>query len=244
MIPVKKIMPLLGLLLIFGLAGCKEETASQNEPAAAESTAETKLELQTDIQRASYALGYRQTEGLVKETQNLLDQEAFLQGVTDYLSKSDSLVADSELPAAIQALQVAIRAKQAEASAALAAAGTEYRNEFAAKEGVTSLPSGLLYEVITEGSGEKPGPTDQVETHYHGTLIDGTVFDSSVERGTPATFGVNQVIKGWTEALQLMPVGSKWRLVVPPELAYGSQARATIPANSTLIFEVELLSIK
>jgi FKBP-type peptidyl-prolyl cis-trans isomerase FklB len=112
------------------------------------------------------------------------------------------------------------------------------------KPGVTTLPSGLQYEVITEGSGIKPLARNKVTCHYHGELIDGTVFDSSVKRGQPATFPLNMVIKGWTEGLQLMSVGSKWRFFIPPQLAYGDrQTGAHIGPNSTLIFEVELLSI-
>jgi len=112
------------------------------------------------------------------------------------------------------------------------------------KQGVVTLPSGLQYEVLTKGEGKMPTLTDQVTCHYHGTLIDGTVFDSSIQRGTPATFGVNQVIKGWTEALQLMPLGSKWRLYIPSELAYGeSGAGQTIEPYSALIFDVEILDI-
>ena len=114
--------------------------------------------------------------------------------------------------------------------------------ENAARPEVTTTASGLQYEVLTEGSGPKPQATDTVVTHYHGTLTDGTVFDSSVERGSPASFPVNRVIPGWTEALQMMGVGSEWRLVVPPELAYGERgAGAAIPPNATLVFEVELL---
>lgn len=112
------------------------------------------------------------------------------------------------------------------------------------KEGVVSLPSGLQYEVIKEGAGAKPGPADKVTCHYHGTLINGTVFDSSVQRGQPASFPLNMVIKGWTEALQLMPLGSKWRLYLPADLAYGDRhVSAEIGPNSTLIFDVELLGI-
>lgn len=111
------------------------------------------------------------------------------------------------------------------------------------KPGVIVLPSGLQYEIITEGSGAKPTATQTVTCHYHGTLTNGTVFDSSVKRGAPASFPLNRVISGWTEALQLMPIGSKWRLFLPPQLAYGSMQVGAIPANSTLIFEVELLGI-
>jgi FKBP-type peptidyl-prolyl cis-trans isomerase FklB len=124
------------------------------------------------------------------------------------------------------------------------AAGMAFLAENAKREGVVSLESGLQYEIISEGSGAKPGPTSAVTCHYHGTIIDGRVFDSSVQRGQPATFPLNRVIKGWTEALQLMPVGSKWRLFLPPHLAYEDRhVSAEIAPNSTLIFEVELLGI-
>jgi FKBP-type peptidyl-prolyl cis-trans isomerase FklB len=122
--------------------------------------------------------------------------------------------------------------------------GDSFRTENSARPEVTTLESGLQYEVLVEGNGPKPSAEDTVVTHYHGTLTDGTVFDSSVERGSPASFPVNRVIPGWTEALQLMGVGSKWRLVIPPELAYGERgAGGAIPPNSTLVFEVELLEI-
>jgi FKBP-type peptidyl-prolyl cis-trans isomerase FklB len=124
-------------------------------------------------------------------------------------------------------------------------AGQDFLATNGLRSGVTTLPSGLQYEVILEGNGAKPGPASEVTCHYHGTLIDGTVFDSSVKRGQPATFPLNMVIKGWTEGLQLMPAGSKWRFFIPPELGYGNrQASAEIGPNSTLVFEVELLGIQ
>jgi FKBP-type peptidyl-prolyl cis-trans isomerase FklB len=123
-------------------------------------------------------------------------------------------------------------------------AGQEFLAENAQREGVVSLESGLQYEIMHEGDGAKPGPTQTVTCHYHGTVIDGRVFDSSVKRGQPASFPLNRVISGWTEALQLMAIGSKWRLFLPPHLAYGDrQVSAEIGPNSTLIFEVELLGI-
>ncbi|MBD2716875.1 FKBP-type peptidyl-prolyl cis-trans isomerase [Microvirga sp. STR05] len=122
--------------------------------------------------------------------------------------------------------------------------GEAFLSENKNKPGITTLPSGLQYEVLTEGSGKKPGPTSQVTTHYHGTLLNGNVFDSSYQRGQPATFGVNQVIAGWTEALQLMPEGSKWRLYIPSNLAYGKRgAGRDIGPDSALIFDVELLKV-
>jgi FKBP-type peptidyl-prolyl cis-trans isomerase FklB len=133
--------------------------------------------------------------------------------------------------------------KNEKASANLKA-GQDFLENNKKKPGIFSLPSGLQYEVITEGNGQKPLASNKVTCHYHGTLIDGTVFDSSVKRGQPATFPLNMVIKGWTEGLQLMAVGSKWRFFIPPQLAYGEkQTGAHIGPNSTLIFEVELLGI-
>nr|WP_294214615.1 FKBP-type peptidyl-prolyl cis-trans isomerase [uncultured Chryseobacterium sp.] len=123
--------------------------------------------------------------------------------------------------------------------------GNEYREEYGKRESVVTLPSGLQYEIITEGDGAKPGPKSTVKCHYHGTTISGKIFDSSVKRGQPASFPLNRVIAGWTEALQLMAVGSKWRLIIPPHLAYGDQQISKeIGPNSTLVFEVELLDIK
>ena len=130
-----------------------------------------------------------------------------------------------------------------EKAAANLKAGQDFLEANKSKPGIVALPSGLQYEVLTEGTGSKPSATNKVTCHYHGTLIDGTVFDSSVRRGQPATFPLNAVIKGWTEGLQLMPTGSKWRFFIPPNLGYGDrQVSAQIGPNSTLIFEVELLS--
>jgi FKBP-type peptidyl-prolyl cis-trans isomerase FklB len=131
-----------------------------------------------------------------------------------------------------------------EKAAANLKAGNDFLEENKNKPGVISLPSGLQYEIITEGAGAKPLASNKVTCHYHGTLIDGTVFDSSVKRGQPATFPLNMVIKGWTEGLQLMAVGSKWKFFIPPHLGYGDrQVSAQIGPNSTLIFDVELLGI-
>lgn len=138
-----------------------------------------------------------------------------------------------------------LQAAKAEKAAANLKAGEDFLQANAASPGVVSLPSGLQYEIITAGTGACPALTSQVTCHYHGTLIDGTVFDSSVQRNQPARFPLNRVIKGWQEALQLMPAGSKWRLFIPAQLAYGSQqAGHLIGPNSALIFEVELLGIE
>lgn len=134
---------------------------------------------------------------------------------------------------------------KADKAAANLKAGTEFLAKNKEREGVTELPSGLQYEILTSAEGDKPWPTHTVTCHYHGTLIDGTVFDSSVRRGQPASFPLNMVIKGWTEGLQLMPVGSKFRFFIPPHLGYGDrQVSAQIGPNSTLIFDVELLGFK
>jgi len=162
------------------------------------------------------------------------------QGIKDVISGSSKISAEQSN----QLISGFLGELSKEASKGLIEEGTNFLTENAKKEGITTLPSGLQYEVIAEGSGEKPKADSQVTTHYHGMLLDGKVFDSSVERGQPATFGVNQVIKGWTEALQLMATGSKWKLFIPYDLAYGDQgAGADIKPYSTLIFEVELLSI-
>ena len=232
---------LAGLCLALLLSGC-------DQSAVAESDSEEKgkkTALDTDIKRASYLLGYRQLQGLLEQTEGTIDAAAFVQGASDLASATDSQVDLASAQQLMQALQEAVSAKQMAASQGVREAGDKYRTEYAAQDGVTALPSGLLYEVITEGSGDKPKATDTVTTHYHGTLVDGTVFDSSVDRGQPASFPVNGVIRGWTEALQLMSVGSKWRLVIPPELAYGDRgAGAQIKPGATLVFEVELLGIQ
>ncbi len=181
---------------------------------------------------------------MAQQSQGAISMQAFLAGVSDQVNGAENRLADVDAEPLFAALQAAVQAKQAEASGAVRAAGDAFRARYAEAENVTRLASGLLYEVLQEGTGARPGLNDTVTTHYHGTLIDGTVFDSSVNRGQPASFPVNGVIAGWTEALQLMPIGSKWKLVIPPELAYGERgAGNSIPPHATLIFEVELLSI-
>jgi len=183
-------------------------------------------------------------DNLVSNFSASVDEEAFIRGVRDRFAGRERAVSMEASRAALAAVAEQQRVAVAAQGEQNLAAGKAFLADNAKREGVTQLPSGLQYEVLVEGEGNKPGPTDMVTTHYHGTLIDGTVFDSSYERGEPATFPLNGVIKGWTEALQLMPVGSKWRLYIPPDLAYGASERGPIPPNSTLIFDVELLGIE
>lgn len=233
---------LAGFCLALLLTGCERPAVADSEAATEEGK---KIVLDSDLQQASYLLGYLRTQDLAKQTSGMLDMDAYLQGTSDSVGQVESVVNPADQSRLMAALQTAIESKNAAASEGVREDGDSFREEYAKRDGVTTLASGMLYEVMTEGSGAKPTAADTVTTHYHGTLIDGTVFDSSVERGQPASFPVGGVISGWTEALQLMGVGSKWRLVIPPDLAYGERgAGGDIGPGATLIFEVELLSIK
>ena len=170
-----------------------------------------------------------------------LDAKDFLKGLTDVLSESRTVIGYDEAKQLIDGYFVELQSQQNEINKH---AGDEFLRINREKKGVTELPSGLQYEILRKASGAKPKAADKVKCHYHGTLINGTVFDSSVRRGEPALFNLSQLIPGWTEALQLMTVGSKWRLFIPPHLAYGTQgAGDVIGPNSTLVFELELLDI-
>ena len=170
--------------------------------------------------------------------------DAAIEGFIDGAKGNGLQVSADDINAAFKIIQGQMQQEQAAKAKELGGEGAEFLEENAKKDGVTVLESGLQYTVITAGDGEKPTKNSTVRTHYHGTLIDGTVFDSSVNRGQPAEFPVSGVIAGWTEALQLMPVGSKWRLFVPYNLAYGERgAGGAIGPYATLIFEVELLAI-
>lgn len=194
--------------------------------------------------RASYGVGRQMGEQLASNPFEGVDAEAVAQGVIDALTGKESQVARPELEEAFRTIGSRMQEKQEAQSKMQAKAGEIFLAENAKKEGVTVTASGLQYEVITAGTGAKPTAKSRVKTHYHGTLIDGTVFDSSYNRGEPIDFAVGGVIAGWTEALQLMPVGSKWRLYIPHNLAYGERgAGATIAPFAALIFDVELLDI-
>jgi FKBP-type peptidyl-prolyl cis-trans isomerase FklB len=196
----------------------------------------------------SYALGMNLGENLHRQSVPV-NVDQVMQGLKDSLAGGKTLLTDDEARAAMMEVQNQIRKQMQEKHEQEAGANQKEGDAFLAanksKEGVVVLPSGLQYKILTAGKGAKPSATDSVTVNYRGTLIDGKEFDSSYKRGQPATFPVNGVIKGWTEALQLMPAGSKWQLFVPASLAYGERgAGGDIGPNETLIFEVELLSIQ
>jgi len=224
-----------------------ENARVETEAPAGVSNAPT---FKSEKEKLSYALGMSLVSQL--RTQGVaLDADSYVRGFRDALSGSKTLLTESEASAALLKLQTGMSSGQTDVQA-------QKRNELAeknrkdgeaflaqnkAKEGVITLESGLQYKILKAGDGEKPAVTDTVVCHYRGTLIGGTEFDSSHKRGKPATFALNRVIKGWTEALQLMPAGSKWQLFIPPHLAYGERgASSSVGPNATLIFEVELIS--
>ncbi|MGD8590165.1 MAG: FKBP-type peptidyl-prolyl cis-trans isomerase [Chromatiales bacterium] len=189
----------------------------------------------SEIDKVNYSLGYELGKDL-KRQELELKQEMLLQGAKDALEGNRPKVNSRERRQALAEIKEKRAQDYLEKSQAFLA-------EKAKTEGVESTPSGLLYKVIEAGEGKTPGAADKVTVNYRGTLIDGSQFDSSYDRGKPSTFNLNKVIKGWAEALQLMQEGAKWELYIPPELAYGKQGRKPIPPNSALIFEVELISV-
>ncbi|HHT60544.1 MAG TPA: FKBP-type peptidyl-prolyl cis-trans isomerase [Bacteroidales bacterium] len=196
------------------------------------------------MDKLSYALGLSFGQSLRQNRVQGIDYESFAKGVEAMCEGKMPEISVQEAQKLLDAYFSEIESKQQAAGMEQKSAGEKFLAENAKKTGVITTASGLQYEILKEGKGQKPIATDKVKVHYHGTLLDGTVFDSSVKRNTPASFGVNQVIKGWVEALQLMPVGSKWKLYIPQELAYGAHgAGEIIRPYSALIFEVELLEI-
>jgi FKBP-type peptidyl-prolyl cis-trans isomerase len=195
--------------------------------------------LGNEIDSLSYAIGVSVAQSI--KAQNIQpDLDIMKAAIEDVLNDSDLI-----MPAQMcgMFLQVYFQKATEKVANENLKTGADFLAKNKTREGVMETASGLQYEIINAGSGAKPLSTDKVKVHYHGTLIDGSVFDSSVERGSPATFGVTQVIKGWVEALQMMPVGSKWKLFIPADLAYGPRGQGKIGPNSTLIFDVELLEI-
>ncbi len=203
----------------------------------------SELDLSTDETRVSYGIGRQMGEQLRQNPPPGLSIDAVLAGLRGAVNGDEMLVSGEDLNASFTVIRERMEAEAEVQAKAASADGIEFLTANAKKDGVTTLASGLQYEVVESGEGAQPSGESTVRVHYHGTLIDGSVFDSSYQRGEPAEFPVSGVIAGWTEALQLMNCGSKWRLYVPSELAYGSQAVGTIPAHSTLVFDVELLEV-
>jgi FKBP-type peptidyl-prolyl cis-trans isomerase FklB len=230
----------------------KAQTPAVKAHSATAAKSGTPLTLKTQKEKFSYALGMntgkRMADSLNKQSVPF-DAAILARGMKDALAGGKTLLTDEQAQAVLtevrNELQKKQQEKQQEASAANKKEGEAFLAGNKTKEGIVTLPSGLQYKIMKEGTGPKPTASDSVVCNYRGTLINGTEFDSSYKRGQPATFPVNGVIKGWTEALQLMPVGSKWQLFVPADLAYGDRgAGADIGPDATLIFEVELLSIE
>jgi len=225
--------------------GAKTGTSTAAKPKAAPAP----LALTTQKQKVSYAIGMGLGKNLKRDSVDI-DPAVLLRGLKDALADAKPLLTDDEAKAAITQLQAEVRAKEEEKTKVAALENKMKGDAFLAanktKEGVVTTPSGLQYKIIKEGTGPKPTAEDIISCNYRGTLVDGTEFDSSYKRGQPLKIPVGQVIKGWTEAMQLMPVGSKWELYIPSSLAYGERGAPGSPIgpNSTLIFEVELLSIE
>ncbi len=193
------------------------------------------------MENISYALGLSIGNNFVASGIKELNIDDFVKGLNDVFSETKPAISYEEAKQILNDFFVKLQAEKLEMNKQ---AGEEFLRINKERAGVVTLPSGLQYQVLKTGEGNKPKPSDKVKCHYHGTLINGTIFDSSVQRGEPTVFGVSQVIPGWVEALQLMNVGSKWRLFIPSELAYGERgAGESIEPNSTLIFEIELLDI-
>ena len=239
--------------LLLLVAGCSKPAepasaapAQPTEPAKTEimSKETNTASYETVEQRVSYGVGHNMASSIIRQGGLDVDLDSFVAGFKRGLTGEGPEIPEAELQAAFMEIQQRAQAAAAEKAAANSALALSYLKTNGTKPGVTTTASGLQYEVITAGSGAKPTAEDSVEVHYHGTLVDGTVFDSSVDRGQTASFPVTGVIQGWVEALQLMSVGDKWRLTVPPALGYGDRGQGSIPAGSVLIFEVELIAIK
>jgi FKBP-type peptidyl-prolyl cis-trans isomerase FklB len=243
-----------GIVLLGGAAAQQtpakpsQSTATTTHRRTATAAAKPKpLVLTTEKDKQSYAIGLNVGKSLHRDDIDV-DPKIVLQGLQDAMADGKVLLTDDQIKTVMTGLQNQVRQKQEEKRQALAESnkkdGAAFLAANATKEGVVTLPSGLQYKVLTPGTGAKPTATDSVLCNYRGTLLDNTEFDSSYKRGQPATFPVSGVIKGSTEALQLMPAGSKWQLFIPADLAYGERAQGPIGPNATLVFELELLSIQ
>ncbi|VAW57182.1 FKBP-type peptidyl-prolyl cis-trans isomerase FklB [hydrothermal vent metagenome] len=221
------------------LTACNEKTGA---------TAEKNIKLDSDASKASYSIGV-QFGTQIEKVKDMIDKDVIIRGFQDSFAGKELKLTPEEMKTTMMAFQTTMKEKQKvkmeEMAKAGKAKGDKYLADNKAKEGVKTTASGLQYKILKAGDGATPAATDTVITHYTGSLIDGKVFDSSYKRNAPATFPVNGVIKGWTEALQLMKVGAKWQLFIPAELAYGDRgAGASIGPNQVLIFELELIEIK
>ena len=215
---------------ILGLTSCQAQKKESN-----------KNSLSTQTDSVSYGIGLSIGQSLKKDNLNEIDADLIASGIKAVFKSDSSLMKPAQAQIVIQRYMQANAQKKGQTNLEK---GKKFMEDNGKKEGVITLPSGLQYQIVKAGNGSKPSSTDKVTVHYHGTLIDGKVFDSSVQRGQPAQFPVNQVIPGWTEALQLMPVGSKWKLWIPANLAYGERSPGgVIGPNETLVFDVELISI-
>ena len=225
------------LLLGIALLSCNNNNAQMKEK-----TAVDQVDLTNESQKVSYALGVSIAGNLKKQNFEDIDVAALVRAIEDAYGEGTALMTEED---ANKTLNDYLQKKQQTELAIHLDKGREFLEANKTKKGVVTLPSGLQYKVLTEGTGPIPKSTDKVTVHYHGTLIDGTVFDSSVDKGRPSSFPVTGVIAGWIEALQLMKTGAKWRLFIPTELAYGANPRpgGTIKPNMALIFDVELISI-
>lgn len=241
---MKKYALPIALVGLVSLQACNQEASS---PESATEAAPAAVVLESTEQRLSYGIAFGLGKRMLQDGMPM-DTDAFTAGLRDALDGGEGRMSQDEIATEMQAYQEKMVAEQQANQAALGeaniVAAAAFLEENKAREGVVVTDSGLQYEVIEAGEGAKPGPDDTVEVHYRGTLVDGTEFDSSYGRGETVTFGVGQVIAGWTEALQLMPVGSKYKLAIPSELGYGAGgAGQMIGPNAALVFEVELISI-
>ncbi|WP_214457126.1 FKBP-type peptidyl-prolyl cis-trans isomerase [Flavihumibacter fluvii] len=228
-------------LLLAAIAGISQTAKTSPKPAPKKPAQAPVATLKTAIDSVSYAVGMSLASFYKEQGITQINTALVTRALNDAMKGQKTLLTEEQMNMSISNY---LQQLKKEKSAVARKAGEEFLAANKSKPGVVTLPSGLQYLVIKEGTGPKPAVTETVKCHYHGTLIDGTIFDSSVDRGAPIDFPVNGVIKGWIEALQLMPVGSKWKLFIPADLAYGdNQAGAKIAPGSTLIFDVELIEI-
>lgn len=232
----------LGMTLLAGIAHAEDKAPAAAAAPAATAPAVKVPGLESLEQKASYGIG-RQWGDAMKQQEVPIDPDAFARGLKDAVGGKPGAITNEEIEAAMMELQKIVIARAMEKSKKEAEKNKQFLEKSKTEKGVVTTASGLQITTIKEGTGTMPKPTDTVSVHYRGTLIDGTEFDSSYKRGEPAEFEVGGVIKGWTEALQLMKEGGKAKLVIPSELAYGERGNRSIPPNSTLVFEVELLKI-